>query len=456
MTQSLRIPGWLLAINGLLAVLLLATSVRVWLHTYDDLPAEELRMLRLVHRQVMQDHVQPHAADDLMRSAIEGMVKQLDDHSEFIPPAKVEAFETETTGQYQGIGVVMVPGRVPATIHYLFEDGPAEKAGLAVGDKILAIDGETLDAERHDLEAVRSRIKGPPGTQVVLRIARAEAAPQDIPVQRAAVQQPSVKWVRLLDPADRLGYLHIASFQRRTANELDAALRHLEQLANAPLRGLVIDLRFNTGGLLNEAVACVNRFLAQGNIVSLKRRGGVEHDRHDADPALTTHPALPLVILVNEHTASASEVMSGALQDHGRAALVGKRTYGKGVVQSIFSWRGLDFRLKLTTSHYYTPNGRNIEGRMRRKEDGDAKGGIAPDVEVALPVELARNLAVRLDAIEVPMRYKEAAATLAKALGIAGEANQLAVDQDPQLARGLAALRERVTAASPEPAATGK
>jgi carboxyl-terminal processing protease len=456
-TASPRIPGWLIAINSALAVLILATAVRVWTLTFDDLPAEELRMLRLVHKQVMQDHVQPHGGDELLRNAIEGMVKRLDDHSEFVPPAKVKAFETETTGQYEGIGLAPVPGQLPLTVHYLFEGGPAEKAGLAVGDRIVAVDGEAIvgDVVSTVTKQAIERIKGPPGTQVVLRIQRDGHPEQDLAVQRAAVQRPSVKWVRMQDAAERLGYLHIASFQRCTATELDGALRHLEELAGAPLRGLLIDLRFNTGGLLNESVACVNRFLAQGNIVSLKRRGGVEHDRHDADPALATHPNLPIVILVNEQTASASEVLSGALQDHGRAALVGKRTYGKGVVQSIFSWRGLDFRLKLTTSHYYTPNGRNIEGRMRRREDGDAKGGIAPDIEVALPVDVGRDVYKRLEDAEVPRRYKEAATALGKALGFESEPAQLAPEQDAQLARGLETLRERVRSVA-APATAGK
>jgi carboxyl-terminal processing protease len=251
--------------------------------------------------------------------------------------------------------------------------------------------------------------------------------------------------VRWLDRDAGIGYACVAAFQRRTADELDEALADLAQAA--PLRGLVLDLRGNSGGLLESAVALANRFLRSGNLVSLRRRNGTEVRRYDADPALATHGELPLALLVDGRSASSSEVVAGALQDHRRATLVGTRTFGKGVVQSIYRWEDLDFRLKLTTSHYYTPSGRSIEGRLRRAGDGDEPGGLQPDEPVPMADGEADGLHRRLQAQEIPAPYKAAAKALAAELGFAGEHEPPGPDADPQLARALAVLRGRGSAA---------
>ncbi|HLU38166.1 MAG TPA: S41 family peptidase [Planctomycetota bacterium] len=436
MDSRARFPWWLILVNGVIAFAITVGTIEFWHARFDD--QSELRMLRLVYRQVLRDHVEPHDAEEVQRGAIDWLMGQLDEYSAFVPPDKASAFDSETTGEYQGIGIVAAPRTAPLTVHALFEGGPAERAGLAVGDRILRIDGESLadlPPERVVAEATR-RLLGPPGSTVTLQVERAAGGTGEVVITRGAVQRKSVKWVRLLDAEARIGYLYIAAFQQRTAAEVDAALQQLADEAGGRLAGLVLDLRRNPGGLLHEAVAVTNRFVASGNIVTLRARG-VEQGRHDADPRKATHRDLPLVVLVDHESASASEVVSGALQDHGRALLVGQRTFGKGAVQSIYRWEGLDFRLKLTTSHYHTPSGRSI---------GPGKGGIVPDVEVALDDEVARRLAVRLAQHEVPRRYKEAAAELGRKLGFVSEHEQLGPDEDAQLGRALAELRRKIAA----------
>lgn len=434
-----RIPWWLVVANGGLAFAVTVLTLLFWRSRESDLPSEELRMLRLVYRQVMQDHVEPHDGGTLVRDAIIGMVEKLDGYSAFVPPDEVGAFDTLTTGEYQGIGVTLVPGRAPITVHFPMEGGPAERAGIGVGDRIVGIDGEALTdlAPDQAIAAARKRLLGVPGSTVQLSIERPDGAHVDVTLERADVQQRSVKWVRLVDRDARIGYIFIGAFQHRTASEFEQALQDLEAAAGGRLGGLIVDVRFNLGGLLTESVTIANRFLRAGNIVSLRSRNDVEQNRIDVDPKKTTHPDLPLVVLVNEKSASASEVLCGALQDHGRAKVVGKRTWGKGVVQSIYRWEGLDFRLKLTTSRYYTPNGRNIGSKMRGPRDGKATGGIAPDVEVEITAKALAELERHLEDNEVPARYKGAAKELADELNVAGEPVPLGPEQDIQLARAI-------------------
>ncbi|MEZ5964775.1 MAG: S41 family peptidase [Planctomycetota bacterium] len=445
-----RIPWWLLSACGALAFTVTVLTLEFWRLRDQDLPGDEMRMLRLVYRQVMQHHVDAHDGHELIRDAIVGMVRDLDDYSTFVPPDKAKAFDTATTGEYQGIGITMVARHVPITVLYPMPGGPAERAGLTVGDRILAVDGETLEGLTPDnvTAEARKRLLGMPGTSVKLMVESRAGERRECLLERADVQRQSVKWARLLEREPRIGYVYVGAFQQRTASEFDAALGALETEAGGKLDALIVDVRFNLGGLLTESVLIANRFLTEGNIVSLRARDDVEQSRIDVDPAKTTRPDLPLVLLVNEQSASASEVLAGALQDHHRATLVGKRTYGKGVVQSIYRWEGLDFRLKLTTSRYYTPSGRNIGSKMRGPHDGKAAGGIAPDVEVDVAAADLKALRDQLIDDEVPTPYKAPARELSADLDLPGETPPLGPDADAQLARALAVAR---AALAPQP-----
>ncbi len=437
------IPFWILPLCTLLTILATTLAINLWSLALPGLPRAESEAMKLVYNQILEDYVEPRDGSDLMFSAIEGMVDGLDKHSEFIRPAKVRSFEEATTGTYEGIGIVMVPRA--RTILFPFSQGPAELAGFRVGDKIMAVDGASLeDVPAKQLNAkIRKLLLGPPSSTVTVSIKRDSDAQLDLEVTRSDIQKPSVKWARLLDPEQRLGYIYLSRFQQDSSTELDLALEHLHKHATGELHGLILDLRFNRGGLLDEAVALTSRFLRKGTIVTLKSRGSHEIERHEAKTEDCAFPELPLVILMNSASASASEVTAGALQDHGRARVVGTRSYGKGVVQSIFRWQGTDFRLKLTTSHYYTPNGRSIERQMRREEDGDAEGGIDPDREVLVSDKERQNLRDALGDWEVPPRWQDDARELCMRLSI-DYPQPLPIDQDKQLAEALDELRSFV------------
>ena len=223
--------------------------------------------------------------------------------------------------------------------------------------------------------------------------------------------------------------------------EFDAAVRKLTAAAGGELSGLIVDLRYNPGGLLSEAIELSNRFLTDELIVSTKRRGSRVVESHSAEPDKSTLPDLPLVLILNRRSASASEVTAGALQDHDRTRIVGERSYGKGVVQSIYQWENMDFRLKMTTSHYYTPKGRNIEKSMRRDDDGEAEGGLEPDRQERVDDELFKKLHRQLLRNQTPARYRERASALAEELGIEIDSLPDPAD-DPQLAAALEEILE--------------
>lgn len=435
---------------GLLAVPL---GVLLWRQVFETMPADELAVLRLVHRQLGEEFVETRDPKELMLAAIQGMVKGIDRHGEFVVPKEVAAFEAEQLeGTYEGIGVMPVPGVAPITVQSPLSASPAERVGLQVGDRILAVDGKDLSAVSPDDAAARAAelLRGPAGSKVSLRIARGDAEPFDVEIERGNVPEPKVKWARLLDREARLGYVFVVGFQRGVADELIAAVRALETEAGGSLGGLIVDLRFNGGGILTEAVTIANAFLREGRIVSLHRRD-VEIERHDARADRCHWPELPLVVLVNERSASASEVLTGALQDHARAVVVGTKTYGKASVQSIFSFRNRAFRLKITTARYQTPKGRDIDGEGGVAPGGNPHapngGGIAPDQEAPIDRALFRRLENELDAPEVPAAYRTAVAALAERLGFTPR-RAPGPELDLQLAKALDALRKRVAEAS--------
>lgn len=434
-----------LAVVSFVAVVV-PTGIMLWRRAFEPLPEHGLEVLRLVHHQVLEDYVEAEDPDELLTKAVQGMVSNLDRYSEFVVPEEVEEFEgRELEGTYVGIGVLLFGRFSPITVQAPLPGGPAEAAGLLPGDRILAVDGEdisTLPAEEAVDTALRL-LKGPVGSAVELRIGRGEDTELAVEVARAEVVESRVKWAHLVDPGQRLGYVYVSGFQRDVTGAFDSAIESLELEAGGALRGLVLDLRHDPGGLLEEAIALVNRFLESGEIVSLKRRGEVVVERHFAEPERCTLPDLPLVVLIDGKTASASEVVTGALQDHGRARIVGVRSYGKGVVQSIYSWRNRDFRLKLTTSHYYTPNGRSIEKTLRREGDGEAEGGIAPDVDVPLDPQTQQRVLWRLTRKEVSPEWLEAARVAAEEIG-RELAAPLTPEEDPQLQTALDELRSLV------------
>ena len=433
--------------NLLLSVAVAVLGAWVWLLSRHDLPAEQLQALQLVYSQIESEAVKPQDGEDLMWSAIEGMVGSIDDHSEFVRPSAVAEFEEGTTGTYVGIGIVMETADQTLRVRFPFADGPSEKAGLRVGDRIVKVDGEPIVGETQNELRVNARklLLGPAGTKLTVTVEREGEGEVDYEIWRGDVHKPSVKWTRLLDDEQRIGYVYLATFQSNSTSELVGAIDQLQleaDQAGGPLEGLILDLRFNRGGLLDEAQEIANLFQREGTIVSTRRRNSEETDVRSADPERCLYPDLDVVVLVNGGSASASEVVAGALQDHERAALIGERTWGKGLVQSIFRWKDLDFRLKLTTAQYYTPSGRSIE-RQHRTESGELAGGIAPNQEVAISDQMSQTLYTILNLTnEPPADHRDAVRELSKALGIdAPEAP--GPEDDPQLAAALSELQQR-------------
>ncbi|MCA8943374.1 MAG: S41 family peptidase [Planctomycetes bacterium] len=425
----------------IIALVAISTTILAWTaahrYRYPSLPAEQLDALRLVHHAILEDYVFARDGEELMYAAIDGMVASLDRYCRFVPPEEVRSFETdEITGTYEGIGVQLAPSDSAMIVNWPFVDGPAERAGVHVGDELLAADGVKLENVRDGVQ----HLLGPAGSTVRIRIRRGEQE-LELAIERGSVQKRPIRWARLVGPDANIGYLHIVEFQRGMTVAFDAAVERLRERAGGELAGLVVDLRSNPGGLLTEAVALSNRFLESGLIVSLKRRDGEVVESHSAEAAKCTLPELRTAVLIDRNSASASEVFCAALQDHDRASLVGERTYGKGVVQQIYSWPNRDFRLKMTSSHYYTPNGRNISKTLRREDDDSSDpGGIDPDVAVPLTREIGIATAHALGRPEPPEKYSTEVAALAERLGVEFQTGVHGTD-DACLAAAIELLR---------------
>lgn len=448
MEQQPRLPLWFLVANWVLVVAAFVAGVLVGKRHIADLPDPQATALELVYNKVLQEHVEPQDGHRLLDAAIEGMLDGLDEYSHYVPPDEVARYDETSTGRYAGVGMVMHPDARGAVVCYPFPGGGAERAGLRPGDLIVAVDGTTIVGT--SLDKVAEMVRGEPDTEVRLTVQRDEA-PRDVVVRRGDVQKRSVKWAQWLDAEHGLGYLYVSDFHGGAAGQMQQAIASLQ--AQRPLRGLIVDLRFNPGGSLDECVAMARLFVASGTIVSQRRRGELL-EKYEASPDQCKWPDLPLVLLLNGDSASASEVFAGCLQDHQRATIVGERSYGKGCVNTIYSYR--DFRLKLTTGYYYTPNGRNVNRTHRRDPHAGSPtngaaakppddGGIAPDVAVPLPrdreVAVAQLLVQRQ---EPPEAWREAFLAAAAKWQIPVP-QPLQPADDAQLAQALATLTMAAT-----------
>jgi carboxyl-terminal processing protease len=315
---------------------------------------------------VEKNYVEPVDNDKLMQGAINGMIKSLDPHSSFMTADMYKELEVETRGSFGGLGIEITILKDVLTVVSPIEDTPAFIAGIKAGDQILRIDGKTTK-DITITEAV-NKLRGPKDTNVTITIMReGMAKPKDFVITRSIIKIKSVK-SKLYE--DQIGYIRIASFQERTVDDVKKSLKEIEAKAR-PLKGIVIDMRNNPGGLLNQSIEVSDLFLKEGMIVSTRGRSrnmeSKSTAKNDGD-----EPTCPIVVLVNEGTASAAEIVSGALQDNGRAVILGTQTFGKGSVQTVIPLED-GAALKLTTARYYTPNGRSIQAE-----------GITPDIVVKL------------------------------------------------------------------------
>jgi carboxyl-terminal processing protease len=319
-----------------------------------------------VFDQVRNNYVEPVTDKQLVEGAIKGMLGALDPHSSYMDAKEYREMQVQTRGEFGGLGMQVTMENGLVKIISPIDDTPAAHAGLKPGDLILAIDGNPVTDMT--LSDAVERLRGPIGTQVKITMRREGVDPFEVTLTRADIKVDPVKFH--MEGSD-IGYIRITSFSERTGLGLEAAIKSLRQQAGDKLAGIVLDLRNNPGGLLDQAITVSNDFLDQGEIVSIRGRRAQDNRRFEAQANRDLVRGLPVVVLINGGSASASEIVAGALQDHHRAVLLGTRSFGKGSVQTVLPVKESGGAIRLTTSRYYTPSGRSIQAT-----------GIAPDVVV--------------------------------------------------------------------------
>jgi carboxyl-terminal processing protease len=340
------------------------------------LPWEQARLFAEVYERIKREYVDDVDDSQLMEKAVRGMVAALDPHSAFLDTEEFEEIRLSTMGSYPGVGIEVVAEDSAVKVLRPIEGSPADHAGMQAGDLIVKIDNVDVGA---DLAGAISRMRGPAGSTVVLTVRRpASGELMDFSLRRAKVDVRSVMQTTL-DPG--FGYVRITSFSETTADDVARAVAALKRENPKGLHGLVLDLRNNPGGVLEAGVAVADAFLNDGVIVSADGRTPDARFRMEATPGDLIEGA-ELVVLVNGGSASASEIVAGALKDHNRAELIGHKTYGKGSVQTVMPL-AQGGAIKLTTSRYYTPSGVSIHGK-----------GITPDLVAQGPEEAPADLRV--------------------------------------------------------------
>jgi len=359
--QKRNVNLWLITVIGVIFLI-------IGFGFYRDLSAngEEtykgLKLFSDVIELVEKNYVDPVDSKQMIEQAIQGMVHSLDPHSSLLPPDDFKELQIDTQGEFTGIGVSITMRNGFVTVVSPIEGTPAYKAGIKAGDIIVKVDGKPTNELRHAVKMIR----GPKGTEVVVTIKRKGVGePMDIKLIRDVIPVESVRAI-VLKPG--YGYIWITNFRDNTTDDTVTELKRLES-GKIPLKGLILDLRDNPGGLLNQSIKISDLFLEKGDILSIKGRLKQNTQIFKAK-ANSTDRSFPMVVLINGGSASASEIVAGALQDHKRALILGTPSFGKGSVQTVEPLRD-GYGLKLTIARYYTPSGRSIQAK-----------GIEPDIIV--------------------------------------------------------------------------
>src|SRR5437016_1290793 len=325
---------------------------------------KQLNLFGEVFERVRADYVDDVSDNSLVESAINAILTSLDPHSNYLNTKNFNDMKVQTRGEFGGLGIEVSMENGLVKVVSPIDDTPAARAGLKPGDLITHLDGEPVQGMT--LPEAVEKMRGPVSSEIKLTIRREGRDPFDVKLTRATIK---IQSVRSHLEGDNIGYIRVTTFNEQTDNGLNNAMKNLKQQAGNKLSGLVLDLRNNPGGLLDQAVAVSDAFLDKGEIVSTRGRRSEDAQRYNARPG-DIASGLPVAVLINGGSASASEIVAGALQDHHRAVLLGTRSFGKGSVQTIIPLPGHG-AMRLTTARYYTPSGRSIQAK-----------GIDPDIIV--------------------------------------------------------------------------
>lgn len=327
---------------------------------------KQLDLFAEILARAQQDYVVEIDESEAIEAAIDGMLTSLDPHSGYLSPEDFQSMQVVTSGEYGGLGIEVTMQDGFIKVISPMDDTPASRAGIEPGDLITAIEGKPIIGQTL-ADAVKD-MRGAPGTDLLITVLRSGEDPFDVTLTREKIQPKSVTW-RVED--DDVAYLRISSFNERTTLTLEEALTNISSEISGPVKGVVLDVRNNGGGLLDQAVSVSGMFLSGGEVVSTKGRHAQDVQRYNARPGEKLK-GVPMVVLINSGSASASEIVAGALQDRDRATVIGERSFGKGSVQTVVPLGADRGAIRLTTSRYYTPSGRSIQAL-----------GIEPDIEIA-------------------------------------------------------------------------
>jgi carboxyl-terminal processing protease len=356
---------------GMIAGFVAAVGLLPAAHGANDMSAyRQLDLFSDAFERVRANYVRPVDDSELINAAIEGMVSNLDPHSSYMDAKAFADMQIQTKGEFGGVGIEVTMDNGLVKVISPIDNTPAAKAGIKAGDFIAAINGASVQGL--NLNDAIDKMRGPAGSKITLTLLRtgdktAPKKPFDVTLVRAVVAVDEVRWHREGD----VGYIRMPGFNENTASGLETAVRDLKKQIGPGIRGYVLDLRNNPGGLLDQAVQVSDDLLPSGEVVSTRGRHAEDTQRYDAHPG-DIMDGKPVIVLVNGGTASASEIVAGALQDHHRATILGMTSFGKGSVQTIIPLGEGGGALRLTTARYYTPSGHSIQAQ-----------GIIPDIAVA-------------------------------------------------------------------------
>lgn len=386
---------------------------------------EEFEEFLRIVKELQDKYVEEIKLNTILTNAYRGMLSGLDPYSQYYSSEELEDLKIETEGEFEGLGIeVIIKEGILIVITPLL-DSPAFKAGILVGDRIIKIDGEST--ENMSIREAVKKLRGKLGTKITLTVVHeGDAVPVDITIERAKIYVNSIRGSRIVDDEYKIGYLAVSNFQENTVKDLDMAMQDL--LKNG-MKSMILDLRFNPGGLLNAAVDMADKFLDKGVIVSTRGRDKTQNYVYRAHKK-GTYPNFPLAVLVNNGSASASEIVAGALKDHKRSLLLGIKTFGKGSVQSLIPAGNGKAALKLTTARYYTPSGICIHEK-----------GIEPDIKIPLTFAETKALHENLSVLNGERKMNADKEENAAHKEISGRKKKKPVYEDIQLERAKDILK---------------